>query len=255
MLFTDTHTHLYDKAFEADRHERIQKAIDAGVGRLFLPNVDLNTIQPMLDVVWEFPEQCFPMMGLHPCDVHENYQEVLNIMHTWFAKRTFYAVGEIGLDFYWSTEFKTQQIDAFTQQMEWALALQLPIAIHSRNSMDESIELVQPFAQRGLRGVFHCFSGNADQAKQIIDMEFYVGIGGVLTYKNSGLAQAIENVPLDWMVLETDAPYLAPVPHRGKRNESVYLIDIAHKLAELKQCGIKHIAEITTQNSKKLFGI
>lgn len=255
MIFSDTHTHLFDKAFDMDRSVSIQKAIDNGVSKMFLPNVDLHSIQPMLDVVWEFPENCFPMMGLHPCDVNEHYLDALKLMHAWFKKRKFFGVGEIGLDYYWSQEFKEKQKDAFLIQLNWGIEFDLPVIIHSRESIDDCIAMVEPLSKKGLRGIFHCFTGTIAQAEKIIACGFYLGIGGVLTYKNSGLADVIKDIPLEHLVLETDAPYLAPVPHRGKRNESFYLKEIAHKLAEVKQCGIKSIADITTENSKKIFGI
>lgn len=255
MIFTDTHTHLYSQEFENDKIQLIEKAIKNGVTRLFMPNVDVHSIQPMLDLVWQFPENCFPMMGLHPCSVDEHVEANLFQIQKWFKKRPFYAVGEIGLDFYWSTEFKDQQISAFKKQCQWAIQYNLPINIHSRNATDEVIAILTDMQHPKLRGIFHCFSGNAEQAKQITDLGFYLGIGGVLTFKNSGLDKAIENIDLKHLVLETDAPYLAPVPYRGKRNESFYTIEVAKKLAELKKVGLQKVADITTENSKIIFGI
>lgn len=255
MIFTDTHTHLYSQEFENDKIQLIEKAIKNGVTRLFMPNVDVHSIQPMLDLVWQFPENCFPMMGLHPCSVDEHVEANLFQIQKWFKKRPFYAVGEIGLDFYWSTEFKDQQISAFKKQCQWAIQYNLPINIHSRNATDEVIAILTDMQHPKLRGIFHCFSGNAEQAKQITELGFYLGIGGVLTFKNSGLDKAIENIDLKHLVLETDAPYLAPVPYRGKRNESFYTIEVAKKLAELKKVGLQKVADITTENSKIIFGI
>lgn len=255
MHFIDTHTHLYSEEFKDDRKLIVEKAIKNGVNHLFLPNVDVDSIQPMLDLVWDFPENCFPMMGLHPCSVNEHVEAHLFQIQKWFKKRKFYAVGEIGLDYYWSTEFKNQQISAFKKQIQWAIHLDLPIVIHSRNSNEDVIEILREMAHPKLRGIFHCFSGDALQAREIVDLGFLLGIGGVLTYKNSGLAEAIIDIPLSSIVLETDAPYLAPVPFRGKRNESFYLIEIAKKLAELKAVGLNQVAEITTANAKKVFGI
>lgn len=255
MLFIDTHTHLYSEEFKEDRKAVVEKAIKNGVNHLFLPNVDVDSIQPMLDLVWDFPENCFPMMGLHPCSVNEHVEAHLFQIQKWFKKRKFWAVGEIGLDYYWSTEFKEQQISAFKKQIQWAISLDLPIVIHSRNSNEDVIQILTEMAHPKLRGIFHCFSGDANQAKQVVDLGFLLGIGGVLTYKNSGLAEALSEISIDNMVLETDAPYLAPVPFRGKRNESFYLIEIARKLAEIKAVGLHQVAEITTTNAKRIFGI
>lgn len=262
MILTDTHTHLYAEEFNTDRRETITRSIDAGVSRMFLPNIDIHSIQPMLDVVWEFPQHCFPMMGLHPCSVDENVETNLFQIHKWFSKRKiegrtsgFFAVGEIGLDYYWSLDFKAQQIHAFRIQLLWAIQMDIPVIIHSRNSTDDIIAIIKEMNHPKLRGIFHCFSGNEIQAKEIIALGFYIGIGGVLTFKNSGLDIAIKNIELEHIVLETDAPYLAPVPHRGKRNEPEYILSIAKKLAELKQTSIGKIAETTTENSVKIFGI
>jgi TatD DNase family protein len=255
MILTDTHTHLYSEEFKEDRTTMIQRALDAGVSRLFLPNIDCNSIQPMLDLVWQFPENCFPMMGLHPCLVDIHYEAQLFQIQKWLKKRKFYAIGEIGLDYYWSLDFKEQQIIAFKKQLQWAIQFDMPVVIHARNSTDDIIAIIKDMQHPKLRGIFHCFSGNEEQAKQIIALGFYLGIGGVLTFKNSGLDKAIENISLQHMVLETDSPYLAPVPYRGKRNESAYIVDIAKKLAELNQLSIEEVAEVTTQNSKTIFGI
>lgn len=255
MIFTDTHTHLYSEQFSADRKAMMHRCLNLGVTRLFLPNIDTHSIQPMLDLVWSYPENCFPMMGLHPCSVDEHTEAQLFQIQKWFKKRKFYAVGEIGLDYYWSVEFKEQQIMAFRMQIQWAIQQNLPIVIHSRNSTDDCIAILKDMRHPNLRGIFHCFSGNAEQAKQITDEGFYLGIGGVLTYKNSGLDAAIADIPLGKIVLETDAPYLAPVPHRGKRNESGFIIDVAMKLSELKGVSLKTIAQQTTENSKHIFGI
>lgn len=255
MIFTDTHTHLYSEEFNDDREAMVKRAIDARVKRLFLPNIDIKSIQPMLDLVWKFPDNCFPMMGLHPCSVDEHVEAHLFQIQKWFKKRKFYAVGEIGLDFYWSVEFKEQQIMAFKKQIQWAIQMDLPINIHSRNSTDEVIAILQEMQHPALRGIFHCFSGNAQQAKQVTELGFYLGIGGVLTYKKSGLPDAIADIDLRHLVLETDAPYLSPVPFRGKRNESAYIVNIAEKLAELKDTTVEKVANITTENSVKIYGI
>lgn len=255
MILTDTHAHLYAAEFDEDRKAMVQRAFQKHVKRIFLPNIDVNSIQPMLNLVWEFPENCFPMMGLHPCSVDEHVEAHLFQIQKWFKKRTFYAVGEIGLDYYWSTDFKDQQIMAFKKQIQWAIQYNLPINIHSRNATQDCIAILQEVQHPLLRGIFHCFSGDAAEAKAITDLGFYLGIGGVVTFKNSGLDKAIEQIPLEQLVLETDAPYLAPTPNRGKRNESAYLMEVAQKLADLKQTSVERVANITTENSKKIFGI
>ncbi|MES2779177.1 MAG: TatD family hydrolase [Bacteroidota bacterium] len=255
MILTDTHAHLYAEEFDADRKGMMHRALQKHVTRMFLPNIDVNSIQPMLNLVWEFPENCFPMMGLHPCSVDQHVEAHLFQIQKWFKKRTFYAVGEIGLDFYWSIEFKEQQIMAFKKQIQWAIQYNLPINIHSRNATPECIAILAEMKHPSLRGIFHCFSGTAEEAQQIVALGFYLGIGGVLTFKNSGLDKAIENISLENLVLETDAPYLAPIPYRGKRNESAYLIEVAQKLSELKNTSVEKVAAVTTENSKKVFGI
>ena len=250
--FTDTHCHLYAEQFEADRTEMMQRSKEAGVEKFYLPAIDSGTHEAMLQMERDFP-QCRAMMGLHPCSVNNNYKNELKIVEEWLHKRNFVAIGEIGLDYYWSIEFAVQQQEAFTIQMQWALDKNIPIVIHTRNAMQPTINMVKPFAGAGLRGIFHCFSGNEEEAAQIVNMEFYLGIGGILTYKKSGLPEAIENISLDKMVLETDAPYLPPVPYRGKRNESSYLPLMAAKLAEIKNVSVEEIAQITTANAEKIF--
>jgi TatD DNase family protein len=253
MRWIDTHCHLYSEEFDKDIDELIETAKNAGVEKFYLPAIDSNTLEAMLALEAKHAE-CISMMGLHPCYVTGNYEQELVIVKEWLDKRRFAAIGEIGLDYYWSTEFVTQQAAAFNQQMQWALDYKLPIAIHTRNAMQPTIDAVKPFADKGLRGIFHCFSGNANEAEQIVAMDFYLGIGGILTYKKSGLPEAIANIPLEKMVLETDAPYLPPVPYRGKRNESSYIPIIAQKLAEVKNVSLEEVAVITTANAEKIFG-
>jgi TatD DNase family protein len=209
----------------------------------------------MLEVEASYPQNTMAMMGLHPCSVKENVKEELTIIEAQLQKRKFIAIGEIGLDYYWDKTFTTQQMDAFEIQMQWALDYKLPIAIHTRNAMGETIEAVKPFAKKGLRGIFHCFSGSKESAEQIISMGFHLGLGGVLTYKNAGVAEAIKDIPMEWLVLETDAPYLSPVPYRGKTNEPSYMIQVAMKLAEIKNLPLHEVAEMTTSNAEKLFGL
>lgn len=255
MIFTDTHTHLYSDKYADDKKEMMQRTLDAGVTRLFLPNIDAHSIQPMLDLVWEFPDNCFPMMGLHPCSVDEHVEAHLFQLEKWLHKRKFYAIGEIGLDYYWSVEFKDKQISAFKIQIQWAIQHDLPIVIHSRNSTPDVIAVLKEMAHPKLRGIFHCFGGNADEAKEIVSLGFYLGIGGVLTYSKSSLPEVLESISLDSIVLETDAPYLPPVPFRGKRNESSYIIYVGEKLAELKNVSLEEVARVTTENSVRIFGV
>jgi TatD DNase family protein len=251
----DTHTHLYDEKFDDDRETMIQRAIDTGVEKMFLPNCDSSTITGMLAVEKKFPEFCLAMMGLHPCYVKENVDAELSIVRDWLNKRTFSAIGEIGLDYYWDKTFIEPQKKAFRIQIEWALEFNIPIVIHTREATKDTIDIVREYASRGLRGVFHCFSGSYESAIQIINLGFYLGIGGVLTYKNAGLQEVIQKIDLSHLVLETDAPYLTPVPHRGKRNESSYVNLVAQKLAELKDAPLEEIEKITTQNAFQLFAI
>lgn len=253
MIFTDTHTHLYDEQLATDEKNMIQRAVDAGVTKMYMPNCDSSTVEGMMHIVNTYPQYCFPMMGLHPCYVKENYKDELAIVNEQLSKGKFYAVGEIGLDYYWDLTFKEQQIEAFEQQIDWALQHKLPIVIHSRESLQDCIDIVKRKQNGELSGIFHCFSGNEQEALQIVELGMYLGIGGVLTFKNSKLPEAIKNISLDNMVLETDAPYLAPTPYRGKRNESSYIPLVAEKLAEIKQLPVEDIATITTRNSDKIF--
>jgi TatD DNase family protein len=253
MNMIDTHCHLYAEEFDGDRDAMIQRAIDSGVTQFYLPAIDSTDIAGMLALEQKYPGVCKAMMGLHPCYVKENYQEELAIVKDWLDKRPFAAVGEIGLDYYWDTAFKQQQQDSFQLQMEWAVQKNMPIVIHTRNAMQETIEMVKPFADRGLKGIFHCFSGSYESATAIIKIGFLLGIGGVLTYKNAGLVEVLAKIDLKHLVLETDAPYLTPVPFRGKRNESSYLQYVLRKLSEIKQVSEANIAAITTANAEKLF--
>lgn len=254
MKFIDTHCHLYLNDFKDDIHDIIDRATKNGIEKFFLPAVDSSVIDDMLELEKKFPGKCFAMMGLHPCSVKADFKEELKIAEDWVSKRKFAAIGEIGLDFYWDKTFATQQYAAFETQMEWALERKMPIVIHTRNAMQEAIDKVKPFATSGLRGIFHCFSGNYENATEIINMGFLLGVGGVLTYKNSGLQQVMERISLEHIVLETDAPYLTPVPYRGKRNESSYIKFVAEKLAEIKKVPVTEIAAITTATAEKIFG-
>ncbi len=253
-MIIDTHCHLYSEEFKDDIDAVIERAKQSGIKKFYLPAIDSETIDAMFALENKYPNECIAMMGLHPCYVKENYKTELQIVQDWLAKRKFAAIGEIGLDFYWDKTFAAQQLEAFELQMQWAVDKEMPIVIHTRNAMKETIDAVKPFADKGLRGVFHCFSGNEEDALQIVEMGFYLGIGGVVTYKNSGLATAIENIGLEWLVVETDAPYLSPVPFRGKRNESSYLQYIIDKLAEIKRCPVAEVVAITSANAEKILG-
>ena len=254
MKIVDTHCHLYLEEFKNDLNAVIERAKKLGVEKFFLPAIDSEVITSMLDLEKNFPDECFAMMGLHPCSVKGNYKDELKLVEQWLNKRSFVAIGEIGLDFYWDKTFAKQQYEAFELQMEWALQRNMPMVIHTRNAIEEAIAMVKPFAAKGLRGIFHCFSGDYQNAKEIIEINFLLGIGGVITYKNSGLQPVIEKIDLNHIVLETDAPYLTPVPYRGKRNESSYLEFVIAKLAEVKNVTAEEIANITTQNAEKIFG-
>jgi len=252
-MFVDTHTHLYSEEFTADIDEALKKAIDAGVERFFLPNIDSSSVAGMHHLCEKYPQHCFPMMGLHPCSVKENYKEELATAYKYLQTRKYTAVGEIGIDLYWDKTFYKEQVEVFEQQINWALEFNLPIVIHCRNSFDEIYEALCSFKKLP-KGIFHCFSGNAEQAQKIIDKtNFKLGIGGVITFKNSGLDKAIENIDLKHLVLETDSPYLAPAPYRGKRNESAYIPLIAAKIAEVKKCSLLDVATATTANAKEIF--
>lgn len=255
MIITDTHTHLYSEEFDQDRNEMIQRAIAAGVSRFFIPAIDSNTTQSMYDLEKEFPENIFLMMGLHPTYVKENYLLELQHVEQELAKRKFYAIGEIGIDLYWDkTHLKEQQI-AFRRQIQLAKHYKLPIVIHCREAFDEVFEILEEEKSPELFGIFHCFTGTHEQALKAISYNMKLGIGGVVTYKNGKIDQFLSVIDLSHIVLETDAPYLAPIPYRGKRNESSYLIPIITKLAQIYNLSTAEIARITTLNSKAIFGI
>lgn len=250
----DTHAHLYLSEFESDSAEMLESAKRQGVERIYLPAIDSTTHESMIRFEKKYPV-CEAMMGVHPCSVKANYQEELAIAKSWWDKRSFVAVGEIGLDFYWDRTFEKEQHIAFRNQIDWALEKKVPIVIHSRQSTLACIEVLKEYKQTGLTGIFHCFSGSLEEAQEIIKLGFLMGIGGVLTYKNAGVAAVVEKLPLEHIVLETDAPYLTPVPHRGKRNESAYIKIIAEKIASLKGVTLDQLAEITTQNAERLFAL
>jgi len=255
MTFVDSHTHLYDEKLIADEGG-IQRAIDAGVTKMYMPNCDRGTIDGMLQLADKWPANCLPMMGLHPCYVKEDFKDELAVVAEWLGKRKFYAVGEIGLDYYWDLTYKQEQIEAFETQIDWALHYDLPIVMHSRESTADCIDVVRRKQNGQLKGIFHCFSGTMEEAKQAIGLGFYLGIGGVVTYPKGTLPEIVKEIPLSHIILETDAPYLAPVPYRGKRkNESSFIPIIAQKIAELKSVPVAEVARITTQNAEIVFPI
>ncbi len=255
MTITDTHTHLYSNEFEQDRDEMIQRAINAGISRFFIPAIDSTSTQSMYDLEKAYPETIFLMMGLHPTHVKENYLEELQHVAEEFTKRKFVAVGEIGIDLYWDKTHLPQQQDAFRKQIQLAKHYKLPIVIHCRNAFDEIFEILEEEKSADLFGIFHCFSGNYEQALQAISYNMKLGIGGVVTFKNGKIDQFLNQIDLKHIVLETDSPYLAPVPFRGKRNESSYLVNIVAKIADIYNLPKEEVARITTTNSKTIFGI
>jgi len=253
MQLVDTHTHLYLTEFREDIDTVINNAIKTGVRYFLLPAIDSTHTDAMHALEAAYPDKIFAMPGLHPCSVHENVSSELAHVQQLLKQRSYKALGEIGLDHYWDTTYAAQQEQAFEQQMEWALTYNLPIVIHTRNAMQRTIDMVQPFARKGLKGIFHCFSGSYESAKQIIDMNFLLGIGGVVTYKNAGLGAVLAKIGIEPLVLETDAPYLTPVPFRGKRNEPAYLSYVVAAIAQHTQVSEATVAAVTTANAMKIF--
>lgn len=253
MFLIDSHTHLYLEQFDTDRKEMVERAIGTGVNTMFLPNIDSSSVGGMMALCEAFPKNCFPTMGLHPTSVKENFRDELNRVDEWLEKEKFYAIGETGIDLYWDKTFVKEQEISFIHQIDLAKKYDLPIVIHSRNSFDELFRVLEDHNSTNLKGVFHCFTGNLAQAEKIIGMGFLLGIGGVVTFKNSGLDAVIEKTGLDHIILETDAPYLAPVPYRGKRNESAYIRIIAERISQITKIPLSRVAEITSANALKLF--
>jgi TatD DNase family protein len=254
MQLIDTHCHLYLPEFKPDLDEVMQRAAANGVEKFYLPAIDSTVIEDLLAIEKKCPGKCFAMMGVHPCSVNENFKKELAIAEDLLGKRSFAAIGETGLDFYWDTSFAAQQYESFEMQMQWALDKRLPVVIHTRNAMQQTIDTVKPFSVKGLTGIFHCFGDSYEMAMKIIEMNFFLGVGGVLTYKKSGLDEIIKKIDLKHIVLETDAPYLTPVPYRGKRNESSYLKIIAENVAAIKNISFEEVAAVTTANAEKIFG-
>lgn len=254
MELIDTHCHLYFDQYKEHIDAVIERALSKGVATFYLPSIDSSHTEAMFALEKRYPKNCFLMMGLHPCSVKANYQQEIDTITSWLEQRAFVAIGEVGLDFYWDQSFAPQQYICFEKQMTLALQYQLPVIIHTRKAMAETIACMKPFALKGLRGIVHCFSGTYHEACQIIDMGFYIGIGGVVTYKNAGLAEVVKQLPIESIVLETDAPFLSPVPHRSKPNEPAFLELIASKIATLLEIKYEEVARITTENAKKIFG-
>lgn len=252
-FWVDTHAHIYSKEFDSDRDDVLRQCLDLGISKIFMPNIDHTSVDAMLEVEHAHPDQCISMMGLHPCSVKRGFERELYKIEEWLAKRKFAAIGEMGTDLYWDKSLWEEQAEAFVIQTNWAKQYKLPLVIHCRESIDQTIELLTPLADQNLKGVFHCFSGTYEQAKKITDLGFYLGLGGVSTFKNGGLDLVIPNLDLDNLVLETDCPYLAPVPHRGKRNSSEYIPLIATRIAELKKISISELQSLTTSNALRLF--
>ncbi|MFM7218568.1 MAG: TatD family hydrolase [Bacteroidota bacterium] len=253
-MLTDTHIHLYADQFESDREQLVQEALSVGVDRFFLPNIDLESIGPMLELEEKYPGKCFPMMGLHPCYVKDGWEKHLDVIESWWQRRTFCAVGEIGIDLYWDKNHLAEQQAAFRRQIRLANTHKRPVVIHCRESFKEIIEVLDDCRKETPQGIFHCFTGTVDQAQAVIDRGFLLGIGGVVTFKKSGLDAVVKEIPLEHLVLETDGPYLAPTPHRGKRNIPSYLRLVAEQVEAIKGIPLQEVAAITTENSRRLFG-
>jgi|SRR6185503_17494896 len=255
MVLTDTHTHLYYETDNAKRAELMQRCADNQVSRLFLPNVDPSSVPLVFSLGDLYPDRCYPMLGLHPCSVKENWEEQLTKIKAASTGRKIVAIGEIGIDLYWDKTFLKEQVAAFREQIAWAKELKLPIVIHCRDAFNKVYDVLQQEHDERLRGIFHCFIGTPEQAEKVTALGFYLGIGGVVTYKNAGLDKTVAQIDLKHIVLETDSPYLTPAPHRGKPNESSYLVYVAEKVAELHKTDIQTVAKVTTENSKLVFGV
>lgn len=253
MEFIDTHAHLYVKNFDNDRDEVIKESLEEGISRILLPNIDWDSLQDMLNVCKTYPQICYPMIGLHPCDVKENYKEVLQKIFDCFSPHIFIGVGEVGIDLYWDKTFLNEQKDAFRFQIQFALEHNLPLIVHKRQSYNETMEVLNEFKGEKLKGIFHCYSGSLAHAEEVIEKGFLLGIGGTVTYRKSTYHQILPYIPLEYIVLETDAPYLTPEPHKGTRNKSSYIPIIAQRIAIIKQITTKEVAEQTTKNAMELF--
>ena len=253
MGIVETHAHIYAKEFDEDREASLDRAKANDVEKVLMPNINSTSIDFMLEVEQENPEYCLPMMGLHPCYVKKGFEKELYIVEDWLSKREFVAIGEIGMDLHWDTEFKAEQEEAFKIQVDWAKKYKLPIAIHARKSNQELIEILREVGTDDLNGVFHCFSGTVEEGKEIKEMGFHLGIGGVVTFKNAGMDKVVKELGFEKMVVETDCPYLAPVPHRGKRNEIAFITQVTGKLSDIFDLPESEVISETTSNAEKLF--
>lgn len=254
-MLIDTHSHIYSEEFTDDLDETVKRSFENEVRKIILPNIDSSSVKKMLDLTDQYPQICFPLMGLHPTSVNEDYEEELELIEFWLKKRKFYGIGEIGIDLYWDKTFIKEQTEAFRKQIQLAKKYQLPVVIHVRDSFNEVYAVLEEEDGKNLSGVFHSFTGTLEQARLVTEMGFKLGINGIVTFKNSGLDQIVAKIDPSHILLETDAPYLTPVPFRGKRNESSYLIYVARKIAEIHQLSVAELARITTANAEKLFGI
>ncbi|KJY84435.1 hydrolase TatD [Vibrio galatheae] len=251
----DTHAHIYATEFDIDRDQVVQRALAQGIDKILLPNIDLDSIAPMLQTEAQYPDVCRSMMGLHPCYVDGDVKQSLAIIHSWFEKHNFIAVGEIGIDLYWDKTFKAEQEMAFITQLNWAKELKLPVVIHTRDSIEETLTLLRQEQDGSLSGVFHCFGGSLEEAQAINGLGFHLGLGGVSTFKNGGMDKVIPHLDMNYVILETDCPYLAPVPHRGKRNEPAYTWLVAERIAQLRETSIADLDKQTTKNAQILFNL
>ena len=254
-MYIDTHSHIYDEAFDADRELVFQRALDAGVEMVLLPNTDESTIKPMIDFYESHPDNCRMMMGLHPEGVKEDYKRHLSVIEKEMERQCWVGVGEIGLDLYWDKTFEKQQVEVLREQLSWAKQLRLPVSLHTREAFDLMFKVLEQEQDGSLRGVFHCFNGTKEQADIAMSLGFHLGLGGVITYKNCDVKSFLNEIPLDKILLETDDPYLPPVPYRGKRNEIAYMIEVAKKIAEVKQIDINEVESVTSNNARQLFNL
>lgn len=253
-MFVDSHSHIYSADFSLDRDEVITRALEAGVERIVLPNIDSSSIKPLMDLTDTIPGLFFPLVGLHPTSVKEDFRKELQILEYWLGKRKFYGIGEIGIDLFWDKSFLQEQIEAFNTQLSWAKNKNFPVVIHVRESFNEVMEQLKKVHTPELKGVFHSFTGTLEQAEQIIELGFKIGVNGIITFKNSDLGETIQKIDPRHLLIETDSPWLAPVPHRGRRNECSYVVTIAEKIAQLHNTSLENIAAITSKNAKELFG-
>lgn len=252
-MIIDSHSHIYSSEFKNEYSEIIERAKTAGVEKIILPNIDSSSINAMLRLSDEYPNYCLPLIGIHPTSVNEDYDKELEIIEYWLNKRSFFGIGEIGLDYYWDKTFKEEQIIVLETQLNWCLKHNLPAVLHIRDAFEDIFDIIEPFCKKGLTGVFHSFTGTLEEGQRAIDLGFLIGVNGLVTFKNAGIDKLIAQLPLEKLIVETDAPYLAPVPFRGKRNESAYVSYVVDKISDLKEVPVSKVSKITTANCKKLF--